>query len=113
MPKSLLMLLDKSNVGQFNQNLAQKLIGPKSIVVPDRNLDDPRSQILETYSRIHEGLVPCRMIGINHCFGTFFGRITKEFTIKYHFFFLKNAVLFKDAKALFFFRRVFKILFTF
>ena len=101
MPKSLLMLLDKSNVGQFNQNLAQKLIGPKSIVVPDRNLDDPRSQILETYSRIHEGLVPCRMIGINHCFGTFFGRITKEFTIKYHFFFSKTLCFLKMLRPYF------------
>lgn len=58
------------SLAQFNGDFAQKLVRSKSVIVPDRNLQNTRLEVWGRDAGIDERLAPLRIAGVNNRFGS-------------------------------------------
>ena len=53
---------------EVDGDLAEELVGPVAVVVPDRDLEHPGGEVGRPHGRVHEALVPVRVACIYHGF---------------------------------------------
>ena len=53
---------------EIETDLAQKLVGPESVIVPDGHFQNTRSEVAGSNPGIDETLIPLRVTGIDQCF---------------------------------------------
>ena len=61
---------------QIYGHLPEELVGAEAIVVPDRDLEDARTQVLRPEGRVDKRLVPLRIASVDHRFRSPLGLLT-------------------------------------
>ena len=86
MPDGFHVLPGGQHGAEVEADLAQELVGPEPVVVPDGDLQDPGSEVGRTNARINETLVPLRVAGVHQGFRAPFGKLSGFSFFRFLFF---------------------------